>query len=559
MHPLALLPFLLLLIPTNARRVQHPNLPHTALMRTRAAEVRQTFEQAFEDYRLYAWGHDELAPLTMRGYDTRNGWGATIVDSMSTMLVMGLDELFLSTLPHLEATNFTSPPKPGTVSVFETIIRYVGGLVSAYELSGKKHQVLIDQAATLAHKLAHAWTEGREENAPRNMPYTWMNFVTNQPETGVVGLATAGTNILEFAKLSKYSGNATFFDLAKRSMDAVLRTTQFRPGLFGEAYSPLLEIVVNDKVSFGPNSDSFYEYLIKYAHMTGNADPVYMDTWLTGVNSAMENMLFKSTVGDWLWLSDWSNRTGYSYQFSHLACYLPGNWLLGARLAHNSTIYRTALSLAESCAHTYSSTPLGIGPESWHYVPVGVEYAAQPYQGSRAAEIYGERGYWTSDASYILRPEVVESMFYAWRITGNPIWQERVWAAFEAVRKHCKAPAGFASLITVETDSPVRKDESESFFYAELMKYFYLTFSDPSVIHLDKYTITTEAHPLLLETEQFDFGPEPAWVVTEVEGDQRVEEGRVDGCGGSGGTGMSQLMMLLDFYVPALERCSATS
>ncbi|KZT58231.1 glycoside hydrolase family 47 protein [Calocera cornea HHB12733] len=564
--PFPLLSLLLLFLPANARRVQHPNLRQTAHMKTRAEEVKRAFVEAFEDYRTFAWGHDEVAPMTQRYSDTRNGWGATIVDSLSTMIVMGLDDLFESTLPFIASIDFTRPKTPGTVSVFETIIRYVGGLLSAYELSGAKHQVLVDQAEVLGHKLALAWTEGRgngsdgKEPGRTNMPYTWMDFETDKPAVGVVGLATAGTNILEFRSLSRHTSNRTFLALAERAMGAVMGTTQFRPGLYGEMYNPQTDLVVSDKVSFGPNSDSFYEYLIKYAHMTGNAEPVYLQTWLDGVNSAMETMMFKSTVGAWTWLSNWSNRTGHDYMFSHLACYLPGNWLLGARLAHNSTIYARGLEIAESCAHTYAASPTGIGPEAWHYVPAGVtsNLVPHPYAGSKMGEMYDQRGFWVQDARFVLRPEVVESMFYAWRITGDPVWQERVWDAFQAVKKYCKAPAAYASLVTVESTEPAKKDESESFFYAELMKYFYLTFSDPDVINLDRYTITTEAHPLLLETQDFDYGPEPEWVVMGNEEQQPLAPATpTDGCGGPGGTGMGQLMMLMDFYVPALERCSA--
>ncbi|KZT58230.1 glycoside hydrolase family 47 protein [Calocera cornea HHB12733] len=558
--PLPLLSLLLLFLPANARRVQHPHLRQTALMKSRAEEVKRAFVEAFEEYRTFAWGHDEVAPVSMGVRDTRNGWGATIVDSLSTMLVMDLPELFESTLPFIASLDFRQPKVYGAVSVFETIIRYVGGLLSAYELSGCRHQVLVEQAEVLGHKLALAWTAGRGKEGRRNLPSTWMDFERDRPGTGVVSLAGAGTNLLEFHALSKHTHNATFLHLAHRAMGTIMATTQFRPGMYGGTYDPMTDRVVSDRVSFGGNGDSFYEYLVKYAHMTGNAEPVYLQTWLDGVNSAMETMMFKSTVGDWTWLSNWSNRTGHEYAFSHLACYLPGNWLLGARLAHNSTIYARGLELAESCAHTYSASPTGIGPEAWHYVPAGVSSSLvfRPSAGTKIGDMYAQRGFWVQNAGFVLRPEVVESMFYAWRITGDPVWQERVWDAFLAVKKYCRAPAAYASLVNVETTEPVKKDESESFFYAELMKYFYLTFSDPDVINLDRYTITTEAHPLLLETQEFDYGPEPEWVVTGNEEQQPLAPATpTDGCGGPGGTGMGQLMMLMDFYVPALERCSA--
>ena len=36
--------------------------------------------------RKFAFGHDEVTPLSQGYSDPRNGWGATIVDAMSTMV-----------------------------------------------------------------------------------------------------------------------------------------------------------------------------------------------------------------------------------------------------------------------------------------------------------------------------------------------------------------------------------------------------------------------------------------------------------------------------------------
>lgn len=36
--------------------------------------------------RKYAWGHDDLTPLSKGYFDGRNGWGASIVDAMTTLV-----------------------------------------------------------------------------------------------------------------------------------------------------------------------------------------------------------------------------------------------------------------------------------------------------------------------------------------------------------------------------------------------------------------------------------------------------------------------------------------
>ena len=58
--------------------------------------------------------------------------GATIVDSMSTLKVMGLEAEFRDAVAWAKANDFTDG---GTVSFFETTIRVLGGLLSAYDLS----------------------------------------------------------------------------------------------------------------------------------------------------------------------------------------------------------------------------------------------------------------------------------------------------------------------------------------------------------------------------------------------------------------------------------------
>lgn len=101
----------------------------------------------------YAIGHDELRPVTNTFKDPFGGWGITLVDSLSTMLVMDLNDVFQDALKYLP-TNYSSA-KP--ISVFETNIRHLAGLLSAYELSGKKHQILLDRARELAEKLLPAF------------------------------------------------------------------------------------------------------------------------------------------------------------------------------------------------------------------------------------------------------------------------------------------------------------------------------------------------------------------------------------------------------------------
>ena len=91
-------------------------------------------------------------------------------------------------------------------------------------------------------------------------------------------------------------------------------------------------------------------------------------------------------------------------------------------------------------------------------------------------------------------------------MTGNEYWRDVGWEMFEAVRKHARSPYAHASVENVmkqpdPADYGVRarqRDEMESFWLSETLKYFYLLFSEPSLVSLDDYVLNTEAHPFKL-------------------------------------------------------------
>ena len=108
--------------------------------------------------------------------------------------------------------------------------------------------------------------------------------------------------------------------------------------------------------------------------------------------------------------------------------------------------------------------------------------------------------------SNLLRPEVVESLFYLHRATGDPIYREWGWNIFRAIDRWAKAPGG-GYLVTQQVNSlpPVLGHKMESFFLAETLKYLFLLFSDdPQLLPLDKWVFNTEAHPLPIWGSEWD-------------------------------------------------------
>merc|ERR1719498_1613872 len=118
-----------------------------------ANEVRKEFLHAWTNYRKYAWGKDELKPLSRAGKDSFGGLGITILDSLTTLWLMGLSSEFEEAASWVETT-LDYDNCDSEVSVFELIIRALGGLLGAHSLSGR--QIFLTRARELAERLLPA-------------------------------------------------------------------------------------------------------------------------------------------------------------------------------------------------------------------------------------------------------------------------------------------------------------------------------------------------------------------------------------------------------------------
>ncbi|KAJ7033729.1 glycoside hydrolase family 47 protein [Mycena alexandri] len=468
--------------------VQVPGLTVPASYASRLTDAQTLFTTSYAAYKQFAFGHDDLSPVSKSFSDGRNGWGASIVDAMPTMVVMGLDDLFEEAVNFTAGIDFSKSKTGDTVSLFETTIRYVGGLLSSYELSGEQFPILVTKAQQVADKMAFAWT------GTHDLPYGFMNFATNKPTIATSNIAEAGTLTLEWATLSKYTNNVTYGNLAARSAKHIATLAAPLPGLSAQGIDPTSGNAVGSYVTWGGGSDSYFEYLIKYARLTNTADTTFIDTWKTAVDSSIRTLLRNSTVGNHLYLADFDG-TQIRHVGSHLACFYAGNWLLGGKLLQNQTIIDIALQLNEGCWNTYASTVTGIGPEAFAYISSDGSFTGGSAPTAAQTAFYNQHGYYITSSAYIQRPEVLESNFHAWRITGDTKYLDRAASAIDAFNKFLPAPAAFAGLNNVNSANGGLIDDMESFWFAEVLKYLYLTFDDPSHISLDEYVFNTECQP----------------------------------------------------------------
>lgn len=198
----------------------------------RQTAVRESFKHAWHGYKNLSLPHDELKPISKGVGDPFNGWGATLVDSLDTLWIMGLHDEFEEAVGLVKNIDFKTTTRKD-IPLFETTIRYLGGLIAAYDVSKARHKVLLDKAVELADVLMGAF------DTPNRMPigyYNWAPSYASQPHrasTHMV-LAELGSLSVEFTRLAQITKEVKYYDAVARVTDALekwqMKTTL--PGLW---------------------------------------------------------------------------------------------------------------------------------------------------------------------------------------------------------------------------------------------------------------------------------------------------------------------------------------
>ncbi|KAI6183141.1 Alpha-1,2-Mannosidase [Aphelenchoides bicaudatus] len=448
--------------------------------------IKGMMKFAWSNYRRFAWGHNELRPVSRIGHSASvfgaSPLGASIVDGLSTLLIMGLTDEFKEAREWV-ANEFDLTLARNDLSVFETNIRFVGGFLSTYALSNDS--LFLDKAREVADLLLPAF------NTATGIPMALVNVKTGKASNW--GWASGGCSILsefgslelEFNYLSKLTGNQTYSDKVKHIRQ--LLSELEKPGnLYPNYLNPKTGRFCQKHVSVGALGDSFYEYLLKSWIWGGRKDNQLKSMYDQALEGIEKNLLFQSKQNQ-LWYFAEMKGTRIEHKMDHLACFIAGMYALQSKNEWQPEKAAHALKLAreigKTCHESYIRTATGIGPESFRFTN-DIEARAM-----RDSEKY-----------YILRPEVIEGWFYLWRVTNDPIYRDWCWAAVQAINKHCRVEAGFSGIRNVDQRQVVHDDVQQSFILAETLKYLYLVFADEQ-IPLDKWVFNTEAHPFPIPEE----------------------------------------------------------
>ncbi|KAK9842510.1 hypothetical protein WJX81_003419 [Elliptochloris bilobata] len=454
----------------------------TSTVEGKRAAVVAAARHAWRGYEAYAMGSDELQPLTRHGKDSFGGLGATVVDSLDTLWMMGLKEEFARARNWV--ANELSFNRSYDASVFETAIRVLGGMLTAHELSNDA--IFLTRAEELGDILLLAY------DTPTGIPYQTVNLRTRTARNPSWTqrssiLSELGTQQLEFMALSDKTGRAVFADKVEKVVQTL--SDKFpNQALLPLFISPVTGRGTTDAVSLGAMGDSYYEYLLKVWIFKGKRaeDELYRAMWERAMDEMLDRLVYKNEASGLTYVAEIRNNRMVRHKMDHLACFVAGMLALGAHAGavagHKAAEFlEVAEELGETCWQMYDQMPTGLAPE-W------VEFR--------------EAGMVAGDGAHhnLLRPEALEAMFVLWRVTQKPKYPDCAWAMFQAFERHCKVADGYTGLRDVTVDPPARDNTMQSFWLAETLKYAWLIFSPRNVFDLDQYVLNTEAHPLRVLT-----------------------------------------------------------
>ncbi|KAK3397843.1 seven-hairpin glycosidase [Sordaria brevicollis] len=550
--------------PRELPRIQHAftqdelDKAHNETQFQRRDAVRKAAQKSWKSYRAFAWRRDELTPESLRGKDSFAGWGATLVDSLDTLWIMGLRVEFDEAVRAVGTIDWNKASS-SYCSLFETNIRYLGGLLSAYDLSGQ--EILLKKAVELGDMLFAGF------DTPNHLPANSYNF--KRAKDGKLtassrqSLAVLGSMSMEFTRLSQLTGDPKYYTIVeqlKRGLEKTQDQTNL-PGLWPK-YIDLIKgprPTSDTLFTLGAQADSAYEYLSKTYLLLGGLDPSYKTMHIKAMDAAIKHLLFRpmlpsddddtpyetgSPPPDILFsgnaVSHERDKSNLQPRVQHLGCFAGGMFALGGRLFDRPDHVEIGEQLARGCAWAYEAFSTGIMPEVSELVPCEKkddteqqdlnQHQQCPWNETRyriekkkAAALSKSSSNSTpkdinnedehkktlpkpftkiSDPRYFLRPEAIESIFILYRITGKKDLLDIAWRMFSAITKATETKFAFSAIEDVHPvatypglQQTVKMDSMESFWLAETLKYFYLIFSDEQKISLNEWVLNTEAHP----------------------------------------------------------------
>jgi mannosyl-oligosaccharide alpha-1,2-mannosidase len=418
-------------------------------------DARSEMRWAWGQYREHAWGKDQIKPLSggFESFPLKNHHlGLSLIEALDTLWIMGLDDEFRDGVAWVkDKLDFDVD---GEVSVFETAIRLVGGLLSAWHACGDP--VLLAKARDCAERLMPSFAA-----SPLGLPHRFVNLRTGALRDPITNPAETGTFIPEFGTLSRATGDDRYRAAAKRAVVSMFERRS-SIGLLADSMDCMSGEWKSRRATIGPPSDSYYEYLWDGWDLLGDRECLAMYRACT---AAILRHQPKSVSGH-TWFVDVDFETGkqINWEQDELASFYGGLLAQGGASRFGAAYAR-----------------------SWA--------AVQRRFGVLPEEIDAASGKVLSPTNS-LRPELADAALNLWLLDRRDEWREIARDHYLAMKRWNKARFGYADLADVTSHPKKQSDHCPGYWWSEQMKYYYLIFSDTPRVDYRRLYLSTEGNAL---------------------------------------------------------------
>jgi len=430
-----------------------------------ADQVKAEFTRTWDAYKIYAWGHDVLLPLSKSYKDWyEQSLHISPIDAYSTMKIMGLDKEAKEVERYV--MDSVSWGKDLFVKTFEVNIRILGGMLAMYQYTGKKE--ILDKAEDFGKRMLKAF------NSPTGIPYYWFNLETGATKGETVNVAEAATYMVEMGMLSRFTDDPVYYEAAKRANLAIWERVS-DINLVGEYINVETGEWTKKSSHICAGIDSYYEYLLKAYLLFG--DEELKPIWEQSIEAVHKYLAEESDTSLWYKRVDMDTGEKLMNPMSETnPDILEGNIVtLYDAFFPALLVLDNDLERAEKFQDTWNSL--------WN------KYGLEPmiYDFKRGVPTY---------PVYDLNPEVIESAYYLYHATGEEKYLDMLKQYWADILEYCRTDIAFSSIEDVRTME--KRDYMPTFFFAETLKYFYLAFTEGSGDFVfEDYIFNTEAHPYL--------------------------------------------------------------
>lgn len=472
-------------------------------------ETKQLWIHGWEQYLQHGFPFDEVRPITCEPYgpnfkdktdinrnDVMGNVSSTLLDNLDTLIIMEEWDHLETSLQYVKAHQHDLFEKDVIVQVFEMTIRSLGGLLSSHLLlsdvsidNDKFRSIrtnydgfLLDLAYLLGKKLIQAFKTSTNIPVPRT---NLLKGVSNVPYKLQVETCTSGatTPVLEFTLLSKLTGDSEFEYYSQMTFWKIW-SSRLTLDLLPMTILPI-ESAWKDSISgIGASIDSFYEYAVKFSILFNDSSmwEVFKKSYRALMTHLAKGTIdkFSSLIFANVGFEDGLDSTIW---IDSLSAFWAGVQVLAGQVKDAIGSHMVYLKLWDH---------YDLIPERWNCLLPKNKFRSNvnPLENIIGLE-------W-----YPLRPEFIESTYYLYRATRDPMYLqigERVLNLFKHKYKTVCGFMGFQNIRTGEF-----QNRMESFVLSETLKYLYLLFDEKEQVFLHdsrkmnnkNWIFSTEGHPL---------------------------------------------------------------